>query len=127
MGSGLAAVGTLAPVDDFCFVDCETGIVTGGQAGAAANRAIHIDRFAAGATDEVMVVVSDAVFVEGGGAGRLDAADDAFFGQGAEGVVNGLFGDGADGGPGAFCDGVCSGVGVCGNGFQNGHALGSHG
>ena len=128
MVSGLGpAVGAGAPVDDLGLIDPEARVVAGVEAGGFADGAVDIDCFAAGATDEVMVVVADAVFIEGGGAGGLNAADEAGLGEGAEGVVDGLAGDCADGTTDILGDGVGGGVGVGGDGPQHGQALGGHG
>jgi len=48
----------------------------------------------------MMVVIADAIFEASGRSGRLNASDDPFGDQYAEGVVHGLKRDGADLGPG---------------------------
>ena len=74
-----------APVDDLGLVDVVAVVVRGVQAGALADGAVDVDDRAAGAADEVVVVVADPQLVAGGGAGRLDPADEASLGQGARG------------------------------------------
>ncbi len=58
--------------------------------------AVNVYRPAAGATDEVVVVVIDPVLVTGRRARRLDTPDEAIAGQHAQGVVNRLTGDRSD-------------------------------
>ena len=76
-------------------------VVPGLQARGCADRAVDIANLAAFAADEVMVVVGDACFVAGHVPGRLNPADEAGGGQGAQDVVHRLTGDlgevGADG------------------------------
>ena len=67
--------------------------------GRVADRAVDVDHPAAGAADEVVVVVADAVLVAGRRAGRLDAPEEAVVGEDGEGVVDRLARDGADLGP----------------------------
>ena len=85
-----------APVDHLRFLDVETVVFGGVEAGCLANSAIDIDCFPAGSADQVMMVVTDAIFEQSGRTSGLDATDDALFHQGAERVVNGLFRNRAD-------------------------------
>ena len=89
------ALGATAPVDDFGFVDLIAGVLGGGEARGLADGTVDVDHAAAGAADEVVVVVADAVLIAGRRAGRLDAPQDALVGQRREGLVYGLPGDGA--------------------------------
>ena len=73
-GGGAAAAGAMAPIDDLGFVDVEAVVVVGGEARPGTDCAVDVDRGAAGATDEVMVVVADTALVAGGRAAGLDAA-----------------------------------------------------
>src|SRR5690606_888251 len=118
------AVGAGAPVDDFSFVDAVAGVGGGGQARGVAGGAIDVDGLAAGAADEVMVVVADAIFVKRGGTSGLDAADEALVGEKVEGVVDGLPGDDADFGADAFGDFVGGAVGPVRHGAKHGKTLG---
>ena len=90
------ALGAAAPVDDLGLVDLVARVVGGGEARRVADRAVDVDHPAAGAADQVVVVVADAVLVAGRRAGRLDAPEEALVGEDAEGVVHGLAGDGAE-------------------------------
>jgi hypothetical protein len=121
------ALGAPSPINHLCLVDLETGIVGGNQARPEAHRAVHIDGHSTSSADEVVVVVSDAVFVEGGGAGGLNTADDPLVGEGSERVVDGLTGDGTDLGADVFGEGVGVGMRVFGEGTKDSESLGSNG
>ena len=56
--------------------------------------------------DEVAVVATDPARVAGPGSGRLDPLEDALLGEGREGVVHRLDGDGTDLSPDALGHGV---------------------
>ena len=73
------AVGASAPVDDFCFIDREAGVVGCGEAWFMASGAIDVRGFSAFATNHMVVVVADSVFVQRGGSSWLDASDQVFF------------------------------------------------
>ncbi len=90
------AVGAAAPVDDLGLVDLVARVVGRGEARHLADRAVDVDGPTAGAADEVVVVVADAVLVAGGRARGLDAPDDAGLGQRGEHVVDGLARDRAE-------------------------------
>ena len=60
---GQRAGGAEAPVDDLGLVDHEAVVVGGGQARHLADRAVDVGDGAAGAADEVVVVVADAGLV----------------------------------------------------------------
>ena len=81
------AGGAGAPVDDFGFVEGESVVVGGVQAGHLAHSAVDVDETFARPADEVVVVVADAVLVAGGGPRGLDAPDDPLVDQDAERVV----------------------------------------
>ena len=85
------ALGTGAPIDHLRLIDLEPRVVGGGQAGGCTDGAVDIDGFPTDSADEVVVIVADAVFVERGGFGGLDAPNEAFFCQHTERVVDGLF------------------------------------
>jgi hypothetical protein len=57
------ALGTASPVRDLGLVDFETLAVGRREAGGRADRAIDGDDAAAGAADQVMVVVADAILL----------------------------------------------------------------
>ena len=65
-------------------------MIAGGEAGSFARGAVDIMGDAAAPADEMVVVVTDPVFKKGGGAGGLDAADEATLAEKGEGVVDGL-------------------------------------
>ena len=69
------------------------------------------------------MVVADPVLVARRGPGGLDAPDEAFVGQDAEGVVHRLAGDDADLGPYDLGDVVRRAVRSTGHRRQNGQAL----
>lgn len=86
----------MAPIDDFSLVDSEAVIVVGGEARNVANGAVDIDGRSARATDQVMMIVADAVFETGRRTGRLDSTNEVLFDEYAERVVDRLAGDCAD-------------------------------
>ena len=69
------AVGAAAPVDDLGLVDLVARVVGRGEARNLADRTVDVDGPAAGAADEVVVVVADAVLVASRRARGLDAPD----------------------------------------------------
>ena len=77
----LAAVADTSPVPmiSASLVDPESRVVRRRQTRGFPDRAIDIDRPAATAADNVMVVVPNAVFVQGRGAGRLDPPDEVIY------------------------------------------------
>lgn len=116
-GSVLACTrGATAPVHDFCFIDFETCVVGSRQAWGRTDRAIHIDDDSAPATDDVMVVVADTVFVQSRGANGLNAANETFLREHSESVVYRLTRYRSDFGPGHLDNPICRDVGSRGNG-----------
>ena len=61
-----------------------------GQARSVADGAVGIDRFSAGATNQVMVVVADTILVTSRRTGWLNTPDDALLGQDSQRVVHRL-------------------------------------
>ena len=92
----LHALRATSPVGDLRFVDLEALFIVRRQAGGVTHRAVDVDHASANATDQVMVVVVDAVFVAGGRADRLDSPDQSLLYHHAQGVVYGLARDSAD-------------------------------
>jgi len=128
MGKGLAflllAGRAGAPVDHFGFIDFEAVMRVGGEAGGFADGATDVFGLAAGAADEVVMVVADAVFEAGGGVGGLDATEDTFIREHVQDVVDGLTGDGAELGPDRLGELIGGRVGMSGDGAQDGDTLG---
>ena len=93
------AVRAPAPVDDLGFVDFIARVVRGGQARRLADGTLDIDHPVARSTDEMVVVVAHSVLVARWRPGRLDAADDAFVGEGRKAVVHRLKRDRTNVGP----------------------------
>ena len=60
------------------------------QARRGTGRTVDVDGLAAGATDQVVVVVTDAVLIAGSRPGRLDASEQAIVDQDAKSVVHPL-------------------------------------
>src|SRR5438132_13952870 len=89
-------LGTGAPVDHLRLINLENRVGGGGQARGVAGGAVDIDRFSAGATDQVVVVVTNTILVEGRRSGGLDAPDESLLDQHPKGVVHRLSRDGAD-------------------------------
>lgn len=87
---------TYAPIRDVGFVDLVAVVVRRGEARRGTDCAVDVDEMTADATDEVMVVVIDAILVASGRPYWLNSPDEALFGEDAEGVVDGLARDRAD-------------------------------
>ena len=104
---------TGTPKNHFRLINLVARIGGGRQARGIANSAVDVDRLATRSTDQVVVIVTDTIFVEGRGSGRLDAPDEAPFGQHSEGVVDSLSGNGTDLGANVFSDVVGTAVGSC--------------
>ena len=120
------ARGAGAPVDDLGLVDGEAVVVGGIEARCLAGGALDIDHRAAGAADEVVVVVAELQLEAGRVAGRLELADEAVRGQRAEDVVDRLGAHGPESLAGGTGDGVDVGVGDRGQLAQDGDAWGGH-
>jgi hypothetical protein len=80
----------MAPVHDFGFVDPEARVVCSSEAWSCADGTIHIDHDSASSANEVVVVVADAVFIQGRGANRLNAPNESLLCEHPESVVDRL-------------------------------------
>src|SRR5256885_553654 len=78
---------TCAPVDHLRLIDLVTRVGGGGQARGVADSAVDVDRFSARAADQVVVVVTDTILVEGRRPGGLDAPDESLLDQHPKSVV----------------------------------------
>ncbi len=119
-----STIGTATPVGDFGFVDFESVHVRCFEAGSVADRAIDIDDVTALPADEMVVIVSDAIFVQSRRADRLDSPDQPFVDQEAESVVDGLARNGADVGLRSLGDVVSGAVWMKSDGPQDRETLG---
>lgn len=81
-----------APVNHLGLIHLVAGSLGGGEARGRADRAVDIHHPAAGATDQMMVVVTGPVLVARGRPRRLDAAEEALLGEEREGIVDSLTG-----------------------------------
>jgi hypothetical protein len=90
------ALRTASPINDLGLVDLVVRVVGRRQTRDGADRAIDVDHTAAGATDQMVVVVADAILEARGRPRGLNAPDQAFRDQNPEGVVHRLQRDGAD-------------------------------
>lgn len=120
------ALGTTAPVGDLGLVDFVAHIVGCGEARGGADRAVDVDQAAANATNQVMVVVVDSIFVAGRRTDRLNAPDEPVVDEHAEGVVDGLARDGSDVDAGDLGHAVGGDVGTSRHRAQDGQALSCH-
>ena len=89
-------LGTATPEDHLGLADLETRCVVGRETGRLTGDAVDVDREAAVAADEVMVVVADPGLEARGTACRLDAAHDAGVVKRTEDVVDRLGGERAE-------------------------------
>ena len=98
--SGLGqAIRTAPPVGDFGLVDLVAHVVGRRETGGGADRAVDVDQTAADSADQMVVVVADPILEASRRSGGLNAPDEAFGDQDAEGVVHRLERDGTDLGP----------------------------
>ena len=128
MGKGLAflllAGGAGAPVNHFGFINYETVMRMGREAGGRPDRTADVFSLTAGAADEVVMIIADTVFVERGGLGRLDATNDALISKHVQDVIDGLAGDRTEFSADLLGEYVGRRVRVAGHGPENGNALG---
>jgi len=87
---------TVPPVNDLSFIDSETVVIVGGQAGGVSDRAIDIDRGATASADQMMMIVADPPLIPGRGSSGLNSAHELFFNQHTERVVHRLPGNRTD-------------------------------
>jgi hypothetical protein len=118
-------VATPAPIDDLGFIDLVAGGIGGRQTRRVTDRTVDIDHPAACSTDEVVVVVADAVLEAGRRSGRLNAPEETFVSEGPEGVVHRLTRDGAQFGPDDSVDVVRGAMRSIRHGLQDSETLGS--
>ena len=120
-------LGAAAPIDDLGLVDLEASVISRGQARHVANCAIHVDHPPAGTTDQVVVVVADAILVARRRPRRLDPAEQPTFRERGEHVIDRLAGDRPELRPHDGTDLIGGAVRVLRHGAQHGDALGRHG
>ena len=93
------------------------------EAGGFTDGAADVFGASTGTTDEVVMVVADAVFVASRGIGGLDAADDAFIREDVQDVIDRLAGNRAQFTAGARGQLVGRGVRMKGDRAENGQPL----
>jgi hypothetical protein len=119
-----AAIPTAPPVHHLGLVDLEAAVVIRGETRGGADSAVDVDHAAALATDQVVVVVADAILETRRRSGGLNTPDEAFADQNAERVVHRLKRDGPDVGPDNRGHGVGGGMGLTRHGPQDSESLG---
>ena len=117
------AGGTTTPIGHLGLVDLEAIDIRCFETRSIAHCAIDVDDVTAFATDEVVMVVSDAVLVQSGRANRLNSTDQTFVDQKAEGVIHRLAGDCSDVGLRCLGDVFGRAVGLVGHRSENGEPL----
>jgi hypothetical protein len=120
------AIRTAPPVGDLRLVDLVAPFVDRRETRGGADCAVDIDETAADSTDQMMMVVADAILEAGRRAGRLNAPDQAFGDQDAEGVVHRLQRDGADFSPDDLGHAVGRDVGLARDRLKDGQSLRRH-
>jgi hypothetical protein len=119
-------VRTAPPIGDFGLVDLVAPIVDRRETRRGADRAIDVDHAAAGSTDQVVVIVADAIFEASRRSRGLNAPDEALGDQQGQGVVDRLQRDGTDPGPDDLGHGVGRDVRLTRDRLQYRQALGRH-
>jgi hypothetical protein len=90
---------TASPVRDFCLVDLIAVVVVRRETGGVADRAVDVDHTSADSADQMVMVVADAILEASRRSRWLNAADQTFGDEDAEGVVHRLKRDRPDLGP----------------------------
>jgi hypothetical protein len=119
----MTASRTTTPIGNFGLVDLEAIQIRCFETRSISHCAIDIDDVAAFATDEVVVIVSDAVLVQRGRADRLNAANETFVDEQAERVVDRLTRDRSDVGLGGLRDVFRGAMRTVSDGTKNGETL----
>ena len=119
----ILALRAQTPVRDVGFVDGKAVRLGCMQAGALTDGAVDVADGTARAAQNVVVVVPDAVLVQGGGADRLDASHDAALDEGIQGVIYRLLGDRTNVRAGEAGNVIGGAVRRSGNRAQNGETL----
>lgn len=96
------------------------------EAGHLSQNAIYVDGPTARSAHQVMMVVIDAILIQGRGSGGLDSSQDAFVGEDTESVVYGLTRDRPDLGTHDGLDVVRRGMGPGGYRPHDREALGGY-
>jgi hypothetical protein len=120
------AIWTSAPVRDLGLVDLVAVVVRRRETRSGADGAIDIDDTAADATDQMMVIVADAILESRRRTSGLNPTNQALGDQHAECVVDRLKRDGADLGPHRLGNGIGSDVRPPRDGAQNSQSLRRH-
>jgi hypothetical protein len=115
---------TAPPVDDFRLVDFVAPVVVRREAWSGAGRAVDVDQAAAVATNQMVMVVANAILESRGRSGGLNAPNEAFADEDAKGVVHGLERDGPDLGAHDFGNRIGGNVGLTRHRAQDGQSLG---
>ena len=111
------------PVCDFGFVDSKPMIIGGIKTGSLAGCTVDVNHMTALPTDEMVMVVIDAIFIQRGRTHGLNSTQHAFVDQGVQRVVHGLSRDGAECCNGEIADLICGGVGLAADRLQNCQSL----
>ena len=70
------AVRADSPVDNLSFIDQETSVITGREAGCVTDGAVNVLGFTTASTDDVVVIITDPALIERGRSRWLDSSDD---------------------------------------------------
>jgi hypothetical protein len=70
-----------APKYQFRFIDFVAHLLVGCEAGSLSGRAIYVDRFTTFATNQVVMIVANPIFVKCWGASGFDSSNDALVDQ----------------------------------------------
>ena len=111
------------PVCDFGFVDSKPVIIGGIKTGSLAGCTVDVNHMTALPTDEMVMVVIDAIFIQRGRTHGLNSTQHAFVDQGVQRVVHRLSRDGAECCNGEIADLICGGVGLAADRLQNCQSL----
>jgi len=120
------AFGADTPVNDLSFIDFEAQFIGSLQARLLSHGTINVGCLATIATNDMVVVVANSIFIKCRCARGLDAANQAFFSQHPQGVINSLFGYGTNLCPHFFSNLFCRAVRARRYGPHHGESLGGY-
>ena len=120
------AIWTAPPVGHLGLVDLVTHVVGRRETGGGPDCAIDVDHTAAGAADQMVVVIADPILEARRRAGGLNAPEKTFGDEDPEGVVHRLQRDGTDLGADGLGHGVSRNVGLARHRPQDRQSLGGH-
>lgn len=95
-----------APINHFRFIDLITIRISDVEARAFTHRAINVRRISAHATDQMMMIVAHAIFIQRRRSRRLNPPQNPLLGKHSQRIINRLTRDGPQLGSNVFNDSI---------------------